>query len=297
MLALIAGQGRLPVILAERLRDDGVAFSVFALDGFAPDAAIRPAPRHFRIEHLGSLLETLIADGVGSVCFAGAIRRPPIDPTQIDTATKPLLPKIKTAIASGDDAALRLVIGLFAERGLTIRAAHEIAPDLLCAAGVPTRAKPGPDHERDAQIATAVIAELGTADLGQACVVAAGQVLAREDANGTDAMLRDLNAGNGLSAGSDLNAGNGLNAGSDLNAGSVPPAGGVPLGVLFKAPKPGQDRRADLPTIGPETVDAVAAAGLAGIVIQAGGVLVLDLAQVIARCDASGLFLWLRDAG
>ena len=65
-------------------------------------------------------------------------------------------------------------------------------------------------------------------------------------------------------------------------------------GVLAKAPKPGQDRRVDLPAIGPGTVDRAAAAGLEGIVIATGGVMVLDLAETIARADAAGLFLWVR---
>ena len=66
-------------------------------------------------------------------------------------------------------------------------------------------------------------------------------------------------------------------------------------GVLFKGPKPGQDRRADLPTIGPETVLGAQNAGLRGIVLDAGGVIVLDRARVIEMCDQAGLFLTIRE--
>ena len=72
---------------------------------------------------------------------------------------------------------------------------------------------------------------------------------------------------------------------------------GVPharQGMFFKAPKPHQDRRADLPVIGPDTVHAVASAGLAGLTVQAGGVMILDRAEVIALCNRFGLYLWVR---
>ena len=65
-------------------------------------------------------------------------------------------------------------------------------------------------------------------------------------------------------------------------------------GVLFKGPKSGQDRRIDLPAIGPTTVAAAAEAGLAGIAVEAGGVMVLDRAKVVADADAAGLFVWVR---
>jgi DUF1009 family protein len=61
--------------------------------------------------------------------------------------------------------------------------------------------------------------------------------------------------------------------------------------VLVKLVKPGQDRRADLPTIGPRTIDAAAAAGLRGIAFEAGGTLFTDRAACIAHADATGLFL------
>jgi DUF1009 family protein len=67
--------------------------------------------------------------------------------------------------------------------------------------------------------------------------------------------------------------------------------------VLFKGPKPGQDWRMDLPAIGPDTLQAAAAAGLAGVVVQAGGVLILGRDETVAAADAAGLFLWGREAG
>ena len=76
-------------------------------------------------------------------------------------------------------------------------------------------------------------------------------------------------------------------------AGSIPSAylAGKARGVLVKCAKPGQELRADLPSIGPQTVDAAHAAGLAGIGVEAGRSLVLDSAELVARADALGLFV------
>jgi DUF1009 family protein len=61
--------------------------------------------------------------------------------------------------------------------------------------------------------------------------------------------------------------------------------------VLAKAPKPIQEVRVDLPTIGVATVRGAARAGLAGIVGEAGRLLVVDREQTIAEADAMGLFI------
>ncbi len=104
----------------------------------------------------------------------------------------------------------------------------------------------------------------GWARRSQACIVRLGRVEATETSAGTDSMLR----GHARRA--------------------------LRQGILFKAPKPGQDRRADLPTIGPHTAEGAVAAGLDGIVIEAGGVIVIDRPAVVEILDSAGLFLWVR---
>ncbi|MDU8941901.1 LpxI family protein [Ovoidimarina sediminis] len=261
MLALIAGEGALPGLVHARLAPDVV---VCEMRGFASGL---PDPLIFEVERLGSFLKDLKARGVSEVCFAGAVRRPKLDPKRIDARTLPLVPKVMAAIGKGDDAALRAVLAIFEEAGLRIVAAHEVLPDLLLPEGCPTAARPGERDRKDAARAAEILAAMGAVDLGQAVVVAAGQALAVETLGGTDWMLRTL--------------------GAERPAG---PGGGI----LFKAPKPGQDRRVDLPVIGPRTVEGAAAAGLNGIVIEAGGVMVLEREAVIGAADEAGLFLWAR---
>ncbi|EBA17730.1 hypothetical protein RSK20926_18367 [Roseobacter sp. SK209-2-6] len=262
MLALIAGRGLLPKEVAARLPERAL---ICALAGSEPDCV--DAEITFRLEHFGSFLERLKAAGVTEVCLAGAVTRPQIDPTAIDAATLPLVPAFQAALAAGDDGALRAVMAILEQAGFTLRAAHEAAPDLLMGEGVFTRVQPGELDHADAARGAEIVAAMSAADIGQSCAVRACQAIAVENAFGTDWMLHSLSA--------------------------RPDGEG---GLMFKAPKPGQDRRADLPTIGPETVAAAATAGLSGIVLEAGGVLVLNQEEVIAACDRHGLFLWLRPA-
>lgn len=257
MLALIAGTGDLPAALLAALPQRPL---VCALTGFDPVVAPDVT---FRIEHLGSFLADLKARGVTQVCMAGAVQRPPVDPAAIDAATMPLVPVMMAAMGKGDDGALRGFITILEQHGFEVVAAQDVAPDLLPDAGVLTGTLTE-QAQVDARSGEATVAQMGAQDQGQACVIG-GDVLAREDRAGTDAMLVEL----GQAAGA----------------------------LLFKAPKPDQDRRADLPVIGPATAQHAIDAGLAGIVIEAGGVMVLNLPRVVATLAAAGLFLWVRPKG
>ena len=267
MRALIAGQGRLPELLVERSRAAGTALLVC---GYAEAPGSIEPDIPFHLERLGGLVRELRRRGVQEICMAGAVRRPRLSLRRLDWATILLLPRLLRGLGKGDDGALRELIALFEENGMSVRGAHEILPDLLPPLGVLTRMHPRASDHRDAARGEAIVAARGAADIGQACVVAAGQALAIEAMPGTDWMLASLaGARAGLPAG----------------------------GILFKAPKPGQDRRADLPAIGPGTIRAAAEAGLRGVVIEAGGVMVLDREEVVAVADAAGMFLWVRPKG
>lgn len=256
MLALIAGQGGLPAAIARSAESQPLVATLagFEPEGLTPDIS-------FRIEQLGSFLADLTGRGITDVCFAGAVQRPPIDPSLVDAATMPLVPRMMAAMGQGDDAVLRTVIALFEEAELTVRGADEIAPDLLPDAGVLAGARP---DWADTNIARArtLLQAMGDADIGQACAVHKGQAIALEGLFGTDWMLASL--------------------------ANRPDGRG---GLLYKGPKPGQDRRIDLPTIGPGTVAGAVTAGLDGIVIEAGGVLVLDRDATVAEAERHGLFL------
>jgi DUF1009 family protein len=263
MLALIAGRGTLPDLIVAAQADRPV---ICALDGCAPDKLVPDVT--FRLERFGALLADLKRRGVSSVCMAGAVDRPTLQVRRLGLSTIPLLPVVRRALRDGDDGALRAVIAVFESAGFDIVGAHDLLPDLVMEAGIATEIRPSDLVKKDAIRGSQILAAMDSADVGQACVVHQGQALAIEGVFGTDWMLNSLL--------------------------QRPHARGLG-GILYKTPKPRQDRRVDLPTIGPATVAGVASAGLDGIVIEAGGVMVLDAAQVIDDCNKAKLFLWIRE--
>ena len=169
-IAIIAGRGALAPAVAASVD----APLVFALEGFAPEG-LEATP--FRLERLIPFLDELHDQGVTRVVFAGAIRRPRLDPEAFDARTAQLVPRILMAMQSGDDAALRAVLDIFEENDLTICSVTEIAPDLVPQEGVLTGA-PSAHDKRDVSRAAEILAATGPLDLGQGAVVAQGLCLA-----------------------------------------------------------------------------------------------------------------------
>jgi len=272
-VAIIAGGGALPAHLARGLAASSTPFLIAQIEGGAMENPDDWPVLTFALERLVPLFDHLHERDVRRVVLAGAVTRPRLDPERIDARTAQLLPRILPALGQGDDATLRAVIALFEDEGFAVIGADAVAPDLLPPPGVPTRVEPGPADRKDAERAARIVAALGAADVGQGAVVAQGLCLAVETLPGTDAMLDWV---------------------AQVAGASRPDPKGA-RGVFFKAPKPGQERRVDLPAIGPGTVEAAHRAGLAGIAVEAGGVMVLDSAATVARADDRGLFLWVRD--
>lgn len=262
-IALIAGQGRLPELLAAAAPQA----AVMEMEGFPTGL---PGAERFRFERLVPFMDRLHELGVDRLVFAGRIHRPKLEPEFFDPRTAQLVPRVVTAMGRGDDGLLREVLAIFEEEGFRVLGAEALRPDLVPGEGVLTRAEPSAADRRDVARAAAIVAAVGALDVGQGAVVAQGQCLAVEALPGTDAML-DFVARTGR---------------------RTDPKGAK--GVVFKAPKPGQDRRVDLPALGPSTVEAAAAAGLAGIAFEAGGVLMVDRAAMVAEADRRGIFLWGR---
>ncbi len=266
-IALIAGRGALPGLLAERLSTEGQAPLLAELEGFESLSREAGDVLRFRLERLVPFLDHLQDQGVTQAVFAGGVHRPRLDPALIDPATMQLLPRIMAAMGQGDDGTLREVITLMGEWGIDVVGAQDICPDLVADAGLLGAHSSKPGDRQDAARGFDILRLTGAADVGQGCVVARGQCLALEALPGTDVMLSQL---------------------AQLRSdGAALPEGGV----FCKAPKPGQDRRIDLPALGPETVRRAHAAGLRGIAFEAGGVLLIDRAAMIARADEFGLFL------
>ncbi|MBL8556616.1 MAG: UDP-2,3-diacylglucosamine diphosphatase LpxI [Phenylobacterium sp.] len=268
-LGLIAGGGGLPVEIARHCERSGRPLFVIRLKGFAGDSLADYAGAEVGLAELGKCLKALKRAGCRSICLAGNVARPDFASLMPDLRGLTLLPKVAAAARRGDDAMLRVLIGEFEKEGFAVEGAHEVMDDLSLPAGLLGACAPAVDDLADAHRALEVARAIGRLDVGQAAVVAHGLVLAVEAQEGTDAMLARV---------------------ADLPA-HLRGRAGAGAGVLAKAPKPIQETRVDLPTIGLATVQGVARAGLAGIVGEAGRLLVLDREATIATADELGVFI------
>ncbi len=270
-LAVISGAGLLPSLVAATCRDEGRSVHVVRFPGSAA-AVGNFSTIEAEFERPGQLFRKLKLLACSDVVFAGGVRRPRLDGAKFDSMLRRHADTLLPALDGGDDGTLRAIRTMFETEGFRIVGSHELVPELLPEPGVPTRVSPSPVDKADGRRAEAIHGALGGVDVGQGVVVAGGLCLGIETAQGTDRMLEFVADTIGCLR-------------TNPNAGK---------GVFFKAPKSGQDRQMDMPTVGPATVEAAAAAGLAGLMLEAGGVIVIDLPSCIRRADDTGMFLWVR---
>lgn len=268
-LGLIAGAGAMPLRIADAAAKSGRPVFCLLVEGYGQPADYARFPHEVvPLGRIGRMIAALRERRVRDLVLAGRITRPSLLTFRFDAEGMRLVAKLgRRAIFGGDDGLLSAVLRLVREEGFRPLGAQEVMEGLLVAEGTLTQRAPGEQDLADIARGVAVTRALGRADVGQGCVVQQGLVLGVEAIEGTDALLARC-------------------AGLRREG---------PGGVLVKLVKPRQDIRADLPVIGPETVRGAAAAGLAGIAIEArrdhAGTLVVDRAETVASADAAGLFL------
>jgi DUF1009 family protein len=194
--------------------------------------------------------------------LVGPIQRPSLVTLRPDLRGAQLLARIGMR-ALGDDGLLKAVRDELESEGFRLIGAHEVLREAMAPEGALGTVAPDAMALTDVAFGMTVARQLGEFDIGQAVVVQQGMVLGVEAVEGTDALI--------------------------ARCAALKKDGPGP--VLVKRAKPQQDRRLDLPTIGPDTVTRCAEAGFAGLAVEAGGSLVLDRAQIVARADAAGLFV------
>jgi UDP-2,3-diacylglucosamine hydrolase len=267
-LGIIAGGGPLPGRVAAAAAAAGRRVFIVGLDGFADPRIVGAWPNVFlRMGAAGQIIAALKAHACEDLVLIGPVRRPSFLDLRPDGEGAKLLARIGRAAFAGDDGLLKAVIRVLGEEGFQVLGAHEILNAALGPQGLLSRTTPDATAMADIARGVAVTRALGAVDVGQGCVVRAGVVIAVEAVEGTDAMLQ--------------------RCGPLLDALGM----AKPAGVLVKSVKPGQDRRADLPTIGPDTLRRAAEAGLAGIAYEGGGTILAERETCIALADELGLFL------
>mgnify|MGYP001948942972 FL=1 len=270
-VAIIAGSGMLPHSVAEALCAMGHRPLVVAIEG---EAQFERAPERYdlwsiKLEHVGTLLLKLKRQGVTHLVMAGGVkRRPPIRSLRMTPGVLLFLPKLLWAYARGDDDLLSTLIRYVESHGIHVVGAHEVAPELLAPNQVLTKAKPTAADEKDISAALEAARAIGRLDIGQAAIAIGGRAIALEGIEGTDGLLART-----------------------IELRSHGRLAGKTRGVLVKCAKPGQETRADLPAIGPQTVRDAHAAGLAGIAVEAGRSFILETGETIRLADELGLFI------
>jgi DUF1009 family protein len=269
-IAIICGGGSFPGAVAEAILRSGRQPVMFGLKGWADPKIIERHTHHWIfIGQAGRFFRLARDEHCKEVLFIGSLLRPPIRQLRLDWHTIRLMPRLIRAFRGGDDRLLSGIASMAEEGGLRVIGVRDVAPEVFVPEGVLGHRQPSESDRSDIARGMKLIAALGPFDVGQAAIVANNHVLAVEAAEGTDNMLARI---------------------ADLRRqGRVTSPSGV--GVLVKAPKPGQDRRFDLPSIGPRTIEGVARAGLAGVAVAAGSTIIAEAAEVIAMADREKVFI------
>jgi hypothetical protein len=258
VLGLIAGSGPLPFEVASAARERGLRVAVAAIEDNADPALERAVEGPFawlNAGELGKLVEFLRGSGAREVILAGAVSKRALlaDPSRLrpDARALALLGRLA---ARGDDAILRAVADELEREGLPVVESTRYLAQRMTKRGVLC----GPAVRADLALGLRVIASLGEHDVGQACVVRQGTVLAVEALEGTDRMVRRA---------------------AEFGAGAV----------LVKAAKREQDMRFDVPVIGPATLEIAVEARLRAIGLEVGRTLVLEPERSFAAAERAGI--------
>lgn len=267
-LGILAGGGALPREIADSAARQGLPVSIVAIDGEADgDFGAYPVTR-VNWGQIGAMIGALKAAGATDLVIVGSVHRPELWGLKPDLGFFRHLPRIVSIVASGgDDGVLRRVVRFFEQQGLKVVGPGDAAPELVVGQGPIGAVQSGATDQDDIRKGLQLIRALGAYDIGQGVIVAAGRIEAIEGAEGTDRMITRA---------------------AERRAEA---AGGARRGVLVKRSKPSQDMRVDMPAIGPATIDGAYKAGLSGIAVEAGRVLVAQRDLTLSRADDARLFV------
>ncbi len=270
-VAIICGGGTFPFTVADALLRNGRQVVLFALRGWADENAVKNYPHHWaHVVQLGRFLRLARREGCRDVIFIGTLVRPSLRQLiNFDFATLRVLPRAIRHFYGGDDHLLSGMARMLEDHGFRLLGAHEVAPEILVRKGALGQFSPSANDLTDIRHGLEILHTMGPLDIGQGVVVANRHVIAVEAAEGTDQMLARV---------AELRRNKRFRA----------PIG---TGILIKAPKPGQDHRFDLPSIGPRTIEGVAEAGLAGLAVVAGGTIVAEPQIVVQKADRAKVFV------
>ena len=254
-LAIIAGQGNLPLQVAWAANERGYDVVIFPIEGQADALFDGFAIQPVRLGEIGQTRDFLIRNDCRQMVMVGKVVWPSLGALRPDAVGTKLLSKL---VKRGDDSILRIISQFFAEYGVKILPINMFLEERAMPFG--HVAGPPLDNSGKAliEIGVSILDRLGACDVGQSVIVQNGRVLAIEAAEGTSDMIaRSANL-------------------IDADAGPA---------VFVKMQKSGQDRRLDIPFIGAETMRAAATAGINILAIESDAVMLADdLQKLVDMC-------------
>lgn len=258
-IAIIAGAGEFPVLMAREFRRRGMETVAVAIEEEADRAIEAEADRtHWQpLGKVGKLLKVLKKEKIRQVVLAGKVHK-----TRIFKDFRPDL-KALTLLWGlrdrKDDTIMLKVAEILAAEGLELLPQTVHMEAYLPGAQVFTAREPGEEERADVDFGASVARELGRLDIGQTVVVKRGAVLAVEAIEGTDQAIR--------------------------RGGSLGGAGAV----VVKVAKPSQDLRFDVPAVGIDTVMACLDAGARALAIEGGRTFFFQQEEAVALADRNGM--------
>jgi len=267
--AIIAGNGQLPIAVAKALETKGQSPFLVPLRGEAAAELYAYPHEEISVIEFAKLIGALKRHHIKNVVLAGGVtKRPNLRDVRLDWPTMRALPRLALALGRGDDALLRAFIKALEAYKFQVCGAHQLVPELLAgSAPLLTRCQPSSKMRQDIELAAQGAQMLGALDVGQGAVAVRGRIVALEGAEGTDEMLARVE--------------------QLRRAGRIPRAGGV----LVKVMKPAQEARADLPTIGPVTIENAHKAGLDGVAVEKMRSFILEPARTVELADQHKIFI------
>lgn len=270
-LGLIAGGGDLPFQVIMHCLKIGRPLFGIGIEGHTDPLLFSQNISHIwcRLGALGKMMEALRQAEVKDIVLIGSIKRPSFFEIRPDFYTAKLLARLGTR-SLGDDALLSFLIQELESEGFSVKGIEDILPfqDVLLKAG-PLGKIPFPEEfleERERGINAARL--LGQADVGQSLIIDQGLILGVEGIEGTDSLIKRC----------------GILKKERFSFSKR-------SGFLVKFSKPQQEDRVDLPTLGPQTLEALDHAGFLGVVGEAHKTLLIHQKKCQKIADEKGLFV------
>jgi UDP-2,3-diacylglucosamine hydrolase len=269
-VGVLAGAGRFPAEAAGHFRAAGYAVIAVGFNGItAPDLEDEVDSMHWLdLGQFEAAARALEGAQVSRVLLLGKIPKSLLISGEAKLSPDAEAIALLAALGDRSDEGLLAMIAQWLEgKGFVLLDQGVALAEMLVPPGPLTDSLPGKRAEADLVAGWPVLEALGRCGVGQCVVVKDGAVLAVEAIEGTDETIR--------------------------RAGQFGGAGAT----VIKALRTVQDRRFDLPAIGPETIEAMVEAGCTALAVEARTTLILERERCVAEADRAGIAIWGFDSG